>query len=130
MRYVALSTPPDTRALSSTDLGGCRMADDRDEHQAAMFIGKHALVRLTYRNADGTVRNQIEIHGRITAVDKDVVTMRLHGSDEEFTLPPALEAFHQAEPGEYRLRSTGEVVVDPDLLASWTITAPATGTDD
>src|SRR3712207_3768173 len=98
------------------------MANDRDEHRAAMFIGKHALVRLTYRNADGTVRRQVEIHGRITAVDEEVVTMRLHGSDQEFTLPPALEAFQQAAPGEYLLRGTGEVVVDPDLLASWTIT--------
>jgi hypothetical protein len=56
--------------------------------------------------------------------------MRLHGSEEEFTLPPILEAFEPAEPGEYRLRSTGEVVVDPDVLAKFRISAPATDPDD
>ena len=106
------------------------MAGETDDAKAARFIGKHALVGLTYVNADGTVRKQVQLHGRITAVDETVVTMRLHGSDEEITLPPALEAFEPAEPGEYRLRTTGEVVVDPDLLASWTITAPAEDTDE
>jgi RNase P/RNase MRP subunit p29 len=101
------------------------MANDRDEHQAASLVGKHALIGLTYVDADGTVRRQVQIHGRITAVDETKVTMRLHGSDQEFTLPPDLAIFEPAQPGEYRLRSTGEVVVDPDLLASWTITAPA-----
>jgi hypothetical protein len=34
-----------------------------------------------------------------------------------------MRAFRRAEPGEYRLASTGEVVMDPDLLANWTVTA-------
>jgi RNase P/RNase MRP subunit p29 len=106
------------------------MASDWDEHLAATLVGKHALVGLTYVDADGTVRRQIQIHGRITAVDETLVTMRLHGSEEEFTLPPILEAFEPAEPGEYRLRSTGEVVVDPDVLAKFRISAPATDPDD
>jgi hypothetical protein len=107
-----------------------QMADRTDDAEAAMFIGKHALVGLTFVNADGTLRKQVQVHGRITAVDESVITMRLHGSDEEFTLPPDLESFEPAEPGEYRLRTTGEVVVNPDLLASWTITAPAEDADE
>src|SRR5215210_6328706 len=106
------------------------MANDWDEHQAATLVGKHALVGLTYVNADGTVRRQVQVHGRITAVDETMVTMSLAGSGEVFTLPPALAAFEPAPPGEYSLRSTGEVVVDPDLLASFTITRPATQPDD
>jgi len=39
-------------------------------------------------------------------------------------LPPDLRAFQDAPPGEYRLRSTGEVVVDPDFISSWTINRP------
>src|SRR5262245_50555555 len=106
------------------------MADDWDEHQSASLVGKHALVGLTFVDADGTVRRQVQIHGRITAVDETIVTMRLHESEEEFTLPPILEAFKPAEPGEYRLQSTGEIVVDPDLLAKFQITAPATNPDE
>jgi hypothetical protein len=39
-----------------------------------------------------------------------------------YWLPPDGRAFEEAPPGEYRLRSTGEVVIDPDYLATWTIT--------
>jgi hypothetical protein len=106
------------------------MADDWDVQQAATLVGKYALVGLTYVDADGTVRRQIQIHGRITAVEETLVTMRLHGSEEEFTLPPIWEAFEPAEPGEYRLRSTGEVVVDPEVLAKFRVSRPATNPDD
>ena len=106
------------------------MARRTDDAKAARLIGKHALVGLTYLNADGTLREQVQLHGRITAVDETMITMRLHGSDEEFTLPPDFRRFEPAQPGEYRLRTTGEVVVNPDLLASWTITAPAEDADE
>jgi hypothetical protein len=106
------------------------MFDDWDEHQAAKLVGKHALVGLTYVDADGTVSSQIQIHGLITTVNETIIVMRLHGSEEEFTLPPALEAFESGQPGEYRLRSTGEVVVNPDLLGTFTITASASKPDE
>jgi hypothetical protein len=35
-----------------------------------------------------------------------------------------LEAFEAAPPGEYRLRSSGEVVVNPDYITSWVVEAP------
>lgn len=41
-------------------------------------------------------------------------------------LPPHREAFEGAEEGEYRLRATGEVVVNPDLFAKFRI-RPAQG---
>lgn len=37
-------------------------------------------------------------------------------------LPPTLEPFAKAEPGDYTMRETGEVVSNPDLLCTWTIT--------
>ena len=106
------------------------MTNDWDEHKAATLVGKYALVGVTYVDADGSVRKQIQIHGRITAVAETAVTMLLNGSEEVFTLPPILAAFEPAQPGEFRLRSTGEVVVNPDLLASFTATAPAIEPDD
>jgi hypothetical protein len=35
----------------------------------------------------------------------------------------------EAPPGEYPLRSTEEVVVDPDYLAKWIMEEPAPGND-
>ena len=88
------------------------------------LIGKTVLVGLTYVDFDGEVREQTQIHGEVVAADDVTGVVIRQPSGEDFTLPPALDAFEPAEPGEYTLRSTGEVVTDPDLLCSWTITAP------
>ena len=49
------------------------------------------------------------------------MTIRLSGDGGDYTLPPHLEAFEPASPGEYRLHGTSEVVTNPDLLTTWTI---------
>lgn len=50
------------------------------------------------------------------------------GSGAEFRLPPTTSAFRAARRGVYRMRSTGEEVVNPDLEAIWTVWAY--GTED
>jgi hypothetical protein len=37
-------------------------------------------------------------------------------------LPPNTAAFMDAKPGNYRLRATGEVVTNPHVTTSWTVT--------
>jgi hypothetical protein len=90
---------------------------------AEVILGSHVLVGLTYRNADGTVDHQEQLHGFTTRVDASGVVIQLWGSEETYTLPPDLRNYEPAAPGEYRLRSTGEVVVDPDFISNWTITS-------
>jgi hypothetical protein len=88
------------------------------------LIGKRVLVGITYQDRRGRVCDVEQIHGRIESVDPQAgVTVELAGAKagEKYTLPPELAAFQRAEPGEYRLRSTGEVVSDPDLVATWTV---------
>ena len=43
---------------------------------------------------------------------------------EIFCLPPNLSSTKIAPLGEYRLRSTGQIVVDPDYLTTWNINIP------
>jgi hypothetical protein len=95
-----------------------------DDARARQMIGKHVIIGLTYRDHTGAVEEQVQLHGDIVAID-DVVTVRLSGSGEAFTLPADLDAFTPAPPGEYRFRATGEVVVNPDLMTTWTIHRPA-----
>jgi len=40
---------------------------------------------------------------------------------EEYNLPPDTRSFRRAGPGEYRLRSTGETVIDPDFTVTFSI---------
>lgn len=90
---------------------------------AEYYTGKHILVGVTYKDSQGNVIEQIQFDGHVTRIREEegiVVFRRDTGS--EFTLPPDLRSIRPAGPGEYRLRSTGQVVKDPDLLTSWTIT--------
>lgn len=102
------------------------MSEEYDEELAASFVGKYVLVGITYVDPAEQPIAQEQIHGRILRIDpvEGVVIARC-GSGEEFKLPPDLGSFKVAPPGEYRLRSTGEVVVDPDLTCTWVIKRPS-----
>jgi hypothetical protein len=95
---------------------------------AESAVGKTVLVGITYLAADGqTVKRQVQYHGVVAVVDGKVgVTIECDGvhSGEKLSLPPDMKVFTPAKPGEYRLRSTGEVVVDPDFVTNWTSAKP------
>jgi hypothetical protein len=87
------------------------------------MIGRRVLVGITYLDAQGEVVDQDEFAGIVQAVDPLVSLDR--GADELFTLPPEPDAFDRGQPGEYKLRSTGETIVDPDYVSTWTVRAPS-----
>ncbi|NBW06903.1 MAG: hypothetical protein EBR82_02625 [Caulobacteraceae bacterium] len=96
-----------------------------DEEAADAMVGAVVLIGITVRRAEGD--EQTQMHGVIQSADPhNGVEIILSGQreGETYRLPPDLGAFEPAAPGEYRLRSTGEVVVDPDFVTSWTVEAP------
>jgi len=105
-----------------------RKNDDRPawEHaRAEKLIGATVLVGLTFNEPAGQRLEQF--YGTVMAADpEEGITLRLEGSrsGEVYTLPPDLRAFFPARPGSYRLRETGEVVVDPDYTTTWDFTPP------
>jgi len=88
------------------------------------MIGQTVLVGITYVDPDGGVVHQDQFAGVVQQVEPLVAIDR--GADEAFTLPPDLGAFDRAQPGEYRLGTNGETVVDPDYVSTWTVRAPVT----
>lgn len=92
--------------------------DDVDQ-----YIGKHLLAGITYLDHGENVIQQVQVHGTITRIDERGIFF-VQPDGEEFSLPPDLSSLRPAPPGSYRLRSTGEVVENPDLLSSWTRKAP------
>ena len=96
------------------------------DHAAARNLdGALVLVGITYDEPTGP--RQEQFFGTVIGTDPDKgVTLRLEGqrSGETYFLPPDLRAFAPARPGSYRLRETGEVVIDPDFTTTWTITPP------
>lgn len=95
-----------------------------DEKLASTYIGKVMLVGLTYLDQRGTFLRKEQIFGKIASVSKTRgIELILLGVNEGKTywLPPDLRSTSFAQPGDYTLRETKEVVSDPDLLGTWTI---------
>jgi hypothetical protein len=96
-----------------------------DNALAEQLVGRHVLVGVTFEDRHGAVDRREQLHGYVIVADAERgVAVQLAGSSKVYWLPPDLRGWTTAPPGEYRLKSTGEVVVDPDYLATWTITAP------
>lgn len=84
------------------------------------LIEKTILIGLTYYTADNVFVEQKQYWGTVIESNEKRILVRLNDG-EIFGLPPDLSSTKAAPPGEYRLRSTGEVVVDPDYLTTWNI---------
>lgn len=96
-----------------------------DDEKAQAVIGKHVLVDVTYRSRSEKVLEQKQFHGEIISASRfDGIILRLSGSNEERRLPPDLSRLQPANPGQYALKGSDEVVVDPDFLSSWTVYPP------
>lgn len=102
---------------------------DLDEARIVQVLGKRLLVGITRLRPDGEVESLEQFHGIIDRVNVDEGLVLQLPSGEERSLPPDLAALEIAEPGEYRLRCTGELIVDPDFTAMWTWTPRGTDTD-
>lgn len=85
------------------------------------YVGKRLLVGVTYKDANGNVTHQEQFHGPIVEASAGGLVMVRADNGARVNLPPELQ---KAEPGEYRLPTTGEVVIDPDFIATWVSSAP------
>ena len=81
------------------------------------FIGKRLLVGITYQTEEGDFLSREQFLGIIVEAGEEGIIVERADNGKRLSLPPELQ---KAEPGEYRLRASGEVVVDPDYFARWT----------
>lgn len=96
-----------------------------DQKIVSDFLNKHIIVGLTYLDHKGNFVKQVQFHGDILRINEsEGIVIKINNSNKEYVLPPDLSAIKKAPPGEYRFKSTGEVVVNPDLMTSWTINKP------
>ncbi len=98
------------------------MTWDRDF--AYQLLGRVLLVDITSFSSDGCLLDQDQFHGQVVAVDPGFgVVLDLMGwrAGEQFCLPPTTDAIAVAAAGDYRLRTTGEVVSDPDYTAAFCV---------
>lgn len=82
--------------------------------------GKTILIGLTYYTHDEVLVEQQQHFGTVMEANQRHILVRLK-NDEILSLPPDLRSTYPAPAGEYRLRSTGEVIKNPDFLTTWNI---------
>jgi hypothetical protein len=95
-----------------------------DENLATELIGKLFLGGLTHCNSDGSVDRQEQLFGIVQSTDKNSgILLNLKGTRAgcRYNLPPDLRACFKAAPGNYRLRSTNEVVTNPDFTVTFLV---------
>lgn len=97
-----------------------------DQRIADTYLGKYILVGITYLDHEGHETRREQVHGVIEKAAPDGITISLRGAHngQSWNMPPDLRPISRAGIGIYTLRSTGERVENPDLLASWTIQEP------
>lgn len=80
---------------------------------------------LTYLNKDESVREIIQLHGKITKVSKNTILFKRADNMEEFSIPFDEENLDVGEPDAvYKLKSTGEAIENVDFISVWKIHPP------
>jgi hypothetical protein len=91
----------------------------RGAQRLSHLVGRQLLVGITVEDADGQVVSRDQFCGRVTEVVDGVVVVDRDGTPA--VLPADEAAYEVAAPGVYRLLGTGEEVVDPDYVTTWTL---------
>ena len=103
-------------------------APEWDEERARWLVGKVVVVGLTRLAADGkSVVAREQFHGVIEAAEQAVgIRIACKGASpmETMMLPPTTKPFLDAKPGPYHLKPSGDIVKNPAVTVSWTLTDP------
>lgn len=85
--------------------------------------GKLFLIGLTIINNDQELIEQYQTHGTFHQLTESGLIRIKRNDGSIFQLPYDTEAIRKAEKGEYRERSTGYIIKDPDFIMTWEITS-------
>lgn len=89
------------------------------------FIGRNLLLGITYVTQSGSLQHQEQVVGTIMVVDFDEgIVVSCDPDGRQLVLPGDPSWLEKAPRAEFRLRSTGQVVTNPDYIAKLTKRAP------
>lgn len=83
--------------------------------------GKVFLVGLTFIDQEGKVTEVYQTHGTVAKLTVDGFFKIRRKDDSIFTIPYNKDTIKAAKEGEYREKTTGEIIKNPDFIMSWEI---------
>ena len=99
------------------------MAHSPERIEPSEVDGRRILVGITRVAADGSYEQEQFVGTASLEDHQTYALMRLKCDDGEIRdYPFDARSLQRAPAGEYRLRSTGEIVRNPDFLMTWTVT--------
>ena len=91
------------------------------------MIGKYVLVGVNRFDSKENLIKTEQIHGEVLRISEDDGLTILKSNDSEFSFPPILSCYQEAEKGIYTIKSTNEKIIDPDYVATFNVTATEDG---
>jgi hypothetical protein len=101
------------------NIGGVNMNEYVKGLTFENIIGKIILVGVTIKNKNGDLLGYKQFHGIVIQADANKGITIKNESNQTYNLPPDLNFFVAAEPGEYREKESGIVISDPDYITQW-----------
>lgn len=83
--------------------------------------GKLFLVGLTFVDENGILKEQYQTHGIVQELTNDGLIKLIREDKTIFQMPYDNETINEAEKGEYREKSTGQIINNPDYIMTWEI---------
>lgn len=92
----------------------------RGSERLTGLVGSRLLVGVTLVDPDGGLIGREQFCGVVQEVGDGVVVVA-RGDGSPAVIPADEDAFRSAPAGSYTLAGSGEVVLDPDVLTTWTV---------
>lgn len=93
-----------------------------DENKIKSLLYKYVIIGLSYIDKNENVLETVQLHGRVMRINSiEGIVVQREDKQEEYKLPLDFDTFKLAQSGEYKLNTTGEIIVDPDYVSSWSI---------
>ena len=91
------------------------------------LVGKTCVIGVAYFGLEGELLKQTQCAGQVAKVDAEQgITVQLRHTDPsvtqaDFILPPNLDAWFKAPPGQYKHAASGVDLENPDYLVTWKV---------
>jgi hypothetical protein len=87
--------------------------------------GKLFLVGLTFLDKDGNLIEHYQTYGLVEELTDDGLVIIKRPEGTVFQMPYDNKNITLAEKGEYKLKSNGQILSNPDYIMTWQITVKA-----